>query len=209
MHTFFSFFYQQTDLDINLHKAFLTSHLNNDYYNEFLLGFEESYGYLAGTYARDKDAVVASMLITEMTADYKAKGMTLYDGLIKLYEKYGYYLEKTESVTLSGMDGTDKIKAIMNSLRQSPPTEFAGMKVCRMWDVKSGIIKDFENRSEEKLNLPSSDVFRYDLENGAWFAVRPSGTEPKIKFYLGVCEDSYSKSCRKLDQCIAEISKFI
>ncbi len=181
----------------------------NNYYNEFLLGFEESYGYLAGTYARDKDAVVASMLITEMTADYKAKGMTLYDGLIKLYERYGYYLEKTESVTFSGMDGTDKIKAIMNSFRQTPPSEFAGMKVCRMWDVKSGIIKDFETGTEEKLNLPSSDVFRYDLENGAWFAVRPSGTEPKIKFYLGVCEDSYSKSCQKLDQCIAEISKFI
>ena len=181
----------------------------NDYYNEFLLGFEESYGYLAGTYARDKDAVVASMLIAEMTADYKARGMTLYDGLMSLYQKYGYYLEKTQSVTLSGIDGSEKIKAIMDNFRNNPPTEFAGMQVERMWDVKSGIIKDFKNGTDEKLKLPSSDVFRYDLEGGAWFAVRPSGTEPKIKFYLGVCENSYSKSEQKLDQCIAEISKFI
>lgn len=180
----------------------------NDNYNEFLLGFEESYGYLSGTYARDKDAVVAAMLITQMTADYKAKGMTLYDGLMKLYEKYGFYMEKTKSVTLSGIDGSEKIKAIMNNLRENPPMEFAGMKVCKMWDVKNGIIKDFEKGTEEKLNLPSSDVFRYDLDGGAWFAVRPSGTEPKIKFYLGVCENSYSKSEQKLEQCIAEISKF-
>ncbi len=180
----------------------------NDNYNEFLLGFEESYGYLSGTYARDKDAVVAAMLITQMTADYKAKGMTLYDGLMKLYEKYGYYMEKTQSVTLSGIDGSEKIKAIMDNLRNNPPVEFAGMKVCRMWDVKDSIIKDFEKGTEEKLNLPTSDVFRYDLEGGAWFAVRPSGTEPKIKFYLGVCEDSYAKSEQKLEQCIAEISKF-
>jgi len=181
----------------------------NDYYNEFLLGFEESYGYLSGTYARDKDAVVASMLIAEMTADYKAQGMTLYDGLIKLYEKYGYFMEKTQSVTLAGLDGAEKIKAIMDNLRQNPPKEFADLKVCRMWDVKSGVIKDFENDTEERLNLPSSDVFRYDLENNAWFAVRPSGTEPKIKFYFGVCENSYSKSCQKIEQCIAEISKFL
>ena len=181
----------------------------NDYYNEFLLGFEESYGYLSGTYARDKDAVVASMLITEMTADYKAKGMTLYDGLQSLYEKYGYYMEKTHSLTFAGIDGSEKIKSIMNFFRETPPTEFAGMKVCRMWDVKEGTIKDFEKGTSEKLNLPSSDVFRYDLENNAWFAVRPSGTEPKIKFYFGVCEDSYSKSEAKIEECIAEISKIV
>ena len=97
----------------------------------------------------------------------------------------------------------------MKFFRETPPTEFAGMKVCRMWDVKNGIIKDFENGTEEKLNLPTSDVFRYDLENNAWFAVRPSGTEPKIKFYFGVCEDSYSKSEAKIDECIAELSKIV
>ncbi len=181
----------------------------NDYYNEFLLGFEESYGYLSGTYARDKDAVVAAMLITEMAADYKAKGMTLYDGLMSLFEKYGYYMEKVYTLTLAGIDGSEKIKSIMASFRDTPPTEFVGMKVTRMWDVKKGIIKDIASGKEEKLNLPSSDVFRYELENGAWFAVRPSGTEPKIKFYFGVCENSYAKSEQKLDECIAEISKIV
>lgn len=181
----------------------------NDFYNEFLLGFEESYGYLAGTYARDKDAVVASMLITEMAADYKAKGMTLYDGLISLYEKYGYFMEKTVSYTFAGIEGSEKIKSIMDFFRTTPPKEFAGMKVNRMWDVKEGIIKDFENGTEEKLNLPSSDVFRYDLENNSWFAVRPSGTEPKIKFYFGVCENSYAKSEAKIEECIAELSKIV
>jgi len=181
----------------------------NDFYNEFLLGFEESYGYLSGTYARDKDAIVASMLITQMAADYKAKGMTLYDGLISLYEKYGYFMEKTVSYTFAGIEGSEKIKSIMNFFRETPPNEFAGMKVKRMWDVKEGIIKDFEKNEEEKLNLPSSDVFRYDLENNSWFAVRPSGTEPKIKFYIGVCENSYAKSEAKIEECIAELSKIV
>ncbi len=181
----------------------------NNFYNEFLLGFEESYGYLSGTYARDKDAVVAAMLITEMTADYKAKGMTLYDGLISLYEKYGYFMEKTTSYTFAGIEGSEKIKSIMNFFRETPPAQLAGMKIKRMWDVKEGIIKDFESGAEEKLNLPSSDVFRYDLENNSWFAVRPSGTEPKIKFYIGVCENSYAKSEAKIEECIAEISKIV
>jgi len=181
----------------------------NNYYNEFILGFEESYGYLSGTYARDKDAVVAAMLIAEMAADYKLKGKILYEGLVDLYEKYGYYLEKGKSVTFEGIDGVEKIKNIMEMFRQNPPKELAGLKVLRMWDVKSGIITSFTDGSEEKLNLPSSDVFRYDLENNAWFAVRPSGTEPKIKFYFGVCENSYAKAELKLDECIAEISKIL
>ena len=182
---------------------------DNGYYNEFLLGFEESYGYLSGTYARDKDAVVAAMLIAEMAADYKQKGMTLYDGLMNLYEKYGYYMEGVKPITLAGIDGLEKIKEIMARFRQNPPKEFAGMKVNRMWDVKNGIIKAFDGSGDVKLSLPSSDVFRYDLENDAWFAVRPSGTEPKIKFYFGVCEDSYSKAEQKIADCMSEISKFL
>lgn len=182
---------------------------DNDYYNEFLLGFEESYGYLSGTYCRDKDAVAAAMLITEMAADYKAKGMTLYDGLVQLYEKYGYYRENLKTFTFAGIDGSEKIKSIMEMFRNNPPHEFAGMKVTRMWDVKNSVIKSFEGEPDVKLNLPSSDVFRYDLENNAWFAVRPSGTEPKIKFYFGVCENSYAKAGQKLDDCIAEISKIL
>ncbi|MBR5508377.1 MAG: phospho-sugar mutase [Clostridia bacterium] len=182
---------------------------DNDFYNEFLLGFEESYGYLSGTYARDKDAVVAAMLIAEMAADYKLKGMTLYDGLCSLYEKYGYYLESTKSYTFEGIEGADKIKSIMNKFRENPPKEFAGMKVERMWDVKNSIITDMKTGEVSKLNLPSSDVFRYDLENDSWFAVRPSGTEPKIKFYFGVCDNSYAKAESKIDECIAEISKIL
>ncbi len=182
---------------------------DNDYYNEFLLGFEESYGYLSGTYARDKDAVVAAMLIAEMAADYKLKGMTLYDGLCSLYEKYGYYLESTKSFTFEGIEGADKIKSIMNKFRENPPKEFAGMKVTRVWDVKNSTITDMKTGEVSKLNLPSSDVFRYDLENDSWFAVRPSGTEPKIKFYFGVCENSYAKAESKIDDCIAEISKIL
>jgi len=206
------------DYDVNVHDVLtgfkyiaelIKDFEENDYYNEFLLGFEESYGYLSGTYARDKDAVVAAMLIAEMTADYKAKGMTLYDGLISLYQKYGYFMEKTHSFTFAGIDGSEKIQSIMSFFRETPPTEYAGMKVNRMWDVKNGIIKDFEKGTEEKLNLPSSDVFRYDLENNSWFAVRPSGTEPKIKFYFGVCEDSYAKSEQKIEECIAELSKIV
>ena len=181
----------------------------HDNYNEFLLGFEESYGYLSGTYARDKDAVVAAMLINEMAADYKAKGMTLYDGLMHLYEKYGYYMEFTKPLTFAGIDGSEKIKNIMEKFRTNPPKEFGGMKVTRMWDVKSGERTDFETGKVEKLNLPSSDVFRYDLEGDGWFAVRPSGTEPKIKFYFGVCDNSYAKAKKKLDDCMAEMSKFI
>lgn len=181
----------------------------NDYYNEFILGFEESYGYLAGTYARDKDAVVAAMLIAEMAADYKVKGMTLYEGLLNLYEKYGFYMEATKSFTFAGIDGSEKIKAIMESFSSNPPKEVAGMKVTRMWDVKNSIIKAFDGSGDVILNLPKSDVFRYDLENNAWFAVRPSGTEPKIKFYFGVCENSYAKAEQKLDECIAEISKIL
>ncbi len=182
---------------------------DNDYYNEFILGFEESYGYLAGTYARDKDAVVAAMLIAEMAADYKTKGMTLYEGLINLFEKYGYYLEGGKSVTLTGIDGVEKIKSIMEMFRTNPPKELAGLKVLRMWDVDEGIIKSFDGTGDATLDLPKSNVLRYELENNAWFAVRPSGTEPKIKFYFGVCENSYAKAEQKLAECIAEISKIL
>ena len=182
---------------------------DNDYYNEFILGFEESYGYLAGTYARDKDAVVAAMLIAEMAADYKTKGMTLYEGLVNLYEKYGYYLEGGKSVTLAGIDGVEKIKAIMEKFRTNPPKELAGLKVLRMWDVDEGIIKSFDGTADAKLDLPKSNVLRYELENNAWYAVRPSGTEPKIKFYFGVCDNSYAKAEQKLAECIAEISKIL
>ncbi len=181
----------------------------HDYYNEFIFGFEESYGYLAGTYARDKDAVVAAMLIAEMAADYKEQGLTLYEGLLSLYKKYGCYLEGTKSIVLEGIDGTDKINAIMEKFRSEPMTEYAGSKVLRAWDVSAGTIKDIDSGKVTELDLPKSNVLRFDLENNGWFAIRPSGTEPKIKFYFGVCEDGVDAANAKLEKYKAEIEKML
>lgn len=181
----------------------------HDYYNEFIFGFEESYGYLAGTYARDKDAVVAAMLIAEMAADYKEQGLTLYEGLLSLYKKYGCYLEGTKSIVLEGIDGADKINAIMNKFRSEPMTEYAGSKVLRAWDVSAGTIKDIDSGKVTELDLPKSNVLRFDLENNGWFAIRPSGTEPKIKFYFGVCEDGVDAANAKLEKYKAEIEKML
>lgn len=181
----------------------------HDYYNEFIFGFEESYGYLAGTYARDKDAVVAAMLIAEMAADYKEQGLTLYEGLLSLYKKYGCYLEGTKSIVLEGIDGADKINAIMEKFRSEPMTEYAGSKVLRAWDVSAGTIKDIDSGKVTELDLPKSNVLRFDLENNGWFAIRPSGTEPKIKFYFGVCEDGVDAANAKLDKYKAEIEKML
>lgn len=182
---------------------------DNNYYNEFVFGFEESYGYLAGTYARDKDAVVAAMLIAEMAADYKLKGLTLYEGLMSLYEKYGYFLEGAKSIVLEGIDGAEQIKSIMTKLRNNPMAYYDGVKVKRIWDVEKGTVVDIEKENECDLGLPKSNVLRYDLEGNAWVAVRPSGTEPKIKFYFGVCEKSYNKAEDKLNSFIENVKNMI
>ena len=181
----------------------------NDYYNEYIFGFEESYGYLAGTYARDKDAVVAAMLIAQMAADYKEQGLTLYEGLVSLYEKYGYYLEGAKSITLTGIDGSEKIAAIMEQFRNAPMTEFAGVKILRKWDVSKSTITDVTTGKTQVLDLPKSNVLRFDLEGNGWFAIRPSGTEPKIKFYFGVCECSADDAQAKLDKYIHEIETMV
>jgi phosphoglucomutase len=154
--------------------------------NHFIFGFEESYGCLAGTYARDKDAVVATMLICEMAAFYKTKGMSLYEGLQEVYKKYGFYKETIKSITLKGIEGVEKIKYIMNTLRTSSPTAVNGVKVAELRDYKAQVSKNFITGVDEKINLPVSDVLYYVLEDGAWFCIRPSGTEPKIKVYFGV-----------------------
>ena len=177
----------------------------NNYYNEYIFGFEESYGYLAGTYARDKDAVVAAMLIAEMAADYKEQGLTLYEGLISLYEKYGYYLEGAKSITLTGIDGSEKINAIMEQFRNSPMTDFAGTRIINTWDVSKSTITDVASGEVKTLDLPKSNVLRFDLEGNGWFAIRPSGTEPKIKFYFGVCESSSEAAKSQLDKYIKKI----
>ncbi len=142
--------------------------------NSFVFGLEESYGYLKGTYARDKDAVVAAMLICQMAADYASKGMTLYDGLQVLFQKYGYTQERLITKTLYGEDGSKRIKEIMENMRSNPPKKIGSSEVVNVIDFKLGIE-----------GLPKSDVLKFFFNDG-WFAVRPSGTEPKIKFYYGV-----------------------
>ncbi len=162
--------------------------------DKFVFGLEESYGYLKGTYARDKDAVVAAMLICEMAADYFAQGISVYDGLQKLYEKYGYTKEILKTVTLTGIEGAKKINEIMENFRSNPPKEFAGEKVCGMKDYISGID-----------DMPKSNVLKFFFENG-WMAVRPSGTEPKIKFYVGINGDNADEVTDKFKEELDLIS---
>lgn len=165
---------------------------------QYLFGFEESYGYLAGTYARDKDAVVATLLLCEMAAYYKKNGMTLYDGVQKLYEKYGYYLDGVKAITLKGLDGVERIQKIMTSLRETTPKAFGGKDVVWARDYKTQIFRNLKTGEEEKSPLPISDVLYYILEDGTWLCVRPSGTEPKLKFYIGVKGESLEGAKEKL-----------
>ena len=152
----------------------------------YLFGLEESYGCLPGTYCRDKDAVAASMVLCEAAAFYKTQGKTLWDAMIDLYEKYGYYKDDVKSITLAGIEGLEKIQTIMNTLRDNAPAEIGGYKVARVRDYKKGIITDMSDGSEIPAGLPESNVLYYDLPDAAWVCVRPSGTEPKVKFYYGI-----------------------
>ena len=152
----------------------------------YLFGFEESYGCLIGTYARDKDAVVATMALCEAAAFYKSQGKTLWDAMIETYEKYGYYKDGIKSITLAGIEGLQKIQDIINGLRKDPPAEIAGLKVTAFRDYKTGKIKDTASGEERETGLPQSNVLYFDLEDDAWVCVRPSGTEPKLKLYYGV-----------------------
>ena len=152
----------------------------------YLFGFEESYGCLIGTHARDKDAIVAVMALCEAAAYYKTKGMNLWDAMIQMYERYGYYKDDIQSITLKGIEGLAKIQEILETLRKNPPTEIAGYKVLRARDYKADTIKNMETGEVTGTGLPSSNVLYYDLTDDAWLCVRPSGTEPKVKFYYGV-----------------------
>lgn len=149
----------------------------------YLFGFEESYGYLKGTYARDKDAVVATMLIAEMTLYYREKGITLSEQMENIYKKYGYYVEYVESVVMEGMDGSAKISGIMDNLRRNTPQSVAGKKVVAVRDYETSVRTEIESGKTEKILLPKSNVIYIELEDGNNFVVRPSGTEPKIKLY--------------------------
>ena len=152
----------------------------------YLFGMEESYGCLIGTYARDKDAISATAALCEAAAYYKQKGMTLWDAMIAMYEKYGYYKDAVKAIGLSVIEGLAKIQSIMETLRNNTPTEVGGYKVTSARDYKLDTIKNMATGEVKPTGLPSSNVLYYDLEDGAWICVRPSGTEPKIKFYFGV-----------------------
>lgn len=176
---------------------------------EFLFGFEESFGYLAGTHARDKDGVVSSMLIAEMAATYSAKNMTLYDALTEMYEKFGGFTEETVSITLSGSDGIEKIGKIMEGLRKNTPKNFEGFKVLSLKDFKLGVDTDFVTGETTKLSYPSSNVLYFHLSDGVDFVVRPSGTEPKIKLYYLVNAETKEKSDKILEKAKDSIGKCI
>lgn len=160
----------------------------------YVFGFEESYGYLPGTYVRDKDAVGASLLIAEMASYYKLRGMSVYDGLCELFEKFGYFGEWVDNIYFEGVDGMERIAAIMNKLRENAPDIVGGSRVVRYSDVLKGVTYNIQNKTEEKLSLPSSNVLRFVTEDGTFIAFRPSGTEPKFKIYTGfVCDDHETK----------------
>ena len=164
----------------------------------YLFGFEESYGCLIGTHARDKDAIVATMALCEAAAYYKQKGMTLWDAMIAMYERYGYYKDDVKSITLKGIEGLAKIQQIMDTLRNNTPSEIGPYKVVSARDYKLDTKKDMVTGEVTTTGLPSSNVLYYDLTDDAWLCVRPSGTEPKIKLYYGVkgtsLEDAAAKS---------------
>ncbi len=167
---------------------------------EYLFGFEESYGCLAGTHARDKDSVVAVMLLCEAAAFYKKQGLTLWEQMIKIYEKYGYYRETLATITLKGIEGKEQIKNIMNKMRNTPSANVGNFKVLELRDYKEKVTHDLVTGKDGVTDLPTSNVLYYVLENDAWCCVRPSGTEPKIKFYMGVKEDSMEKANDKLEE---------
>ena len=166
--------------------------------SDFVMGFEESYGYLAGTHARDKDAVVASMLICEMAAYYKSRGMSLYDGLMELYDTYGVYKEIIHSITLKGIEGIENMKKIMDTLRKDAPSEIAGVKVTETRDYLEDKIVDVATGKVSPTNLPKSNVLYFTLADDTWFCVRPSGTEPKIKIYFGTKADTVENAEKKI-----------
>ncbi|OOB80575.1 MAG: phosphoglucomutase [Epulopiscium sp. Nuni2H_MBin003] len=176
--------------------------------NSYVFGFEESYGALAGTYARDKDAVVISMLACEMAASYKMRGLTLYEGLESLYQKYGYYLEDVQAFTLKGIEGLSKIKSIMENIRTNMPTTIGDydIRATRDYSIQTRTTKDGHT---SKIDLPASDVMYFELNDNAWICVRPSGTEPKIKFYIGVKGNSMLDANHRLDNIKQDVLKLL
>lgn len=176
--------------------------------HSFMLGFEESYGYLIRPFVRDKDAIQSLVLLAEVAAFYKKQGKNLYDGLQELFEKYGYFAEKTIALTFDGIEGAQEIKDLMAKFRQELPTDFAGYKVIAAEDYQASSRQDAAG-NVTAINLPKSNVLKYFLEDGTWIAVRPSGTEPKIKFYIGTQGDSEADAQAKCEKFEKAINDFI
>ena len=175
----------------------------------YLFGMEESYGCLIGSYARDKDAISATAALCEAAAYYKEKGMTLWDAMIAMYEKYGYYKDAVQAISLKGIEGLEKIQKIMEYFRNNTPAEFAGSKVLSVRDYKADTIRDMASGEVKPTGLPSSNVLYYDLEDQAWLCVRPSGTEPKIKFYYGVKGTSLADADEKSEKLGQAVQKLV
>ena len=173
-----------------------------------IMGYEESYGCLIGTHARDKDGIIAVMLLCEIAAYYKNQGMTLWDAMQKMYERYGYYREGQIPVVLEGADGAEKIQEMMRKMRNNPPETLGKYKVLKIMDCSTGIEKDILSGKGTKIDLPKSNVLRYTLENDCWCAVRPSGTEPKIKFYMGVRGDTLEGAKKDLEDLTETMRKY-
>lgn len=173
--------------------------------NEYVFGFEESYGCLVGTHARDKDAVVAVMALCEAAAYYKTQGITLWDQMLNIYNKYGYYKEDLFTMTFKGADGAKKMQDMMDAYRKNTPKQVGAYKVLRLRDYKNDVITDLATGETTPTGLPKSNVLYFELENDAWFCVRPSGTEPKIKFYAGIKGNSLDDSAKKLGELMEAI----
>ena len=192
----------------NIAKIIRSFEENNNEY-ECLYSYEESYGCIIGTHARDKDGIVAVMTLCEAVCYYKQKGMTLWDQMLSIYKKYGYYKEKQFSIVLKGAEGAQKIKQMMEEMRNNPVTEIAGEKVKSFGDYELQKIHNNETGEDSSTNLPKSNVLYYDLTNDSWCCVRPSGTEPKIKFYMGVKGNSLEDADAKLEQLENAVRKLI
>ena len=177
--------------------------------NNYVFGLEESYGCLAGTHARDKDAIVAVMCLCEVAAWCKKHNMTLWDQMLNLYEKYGYYKESQYAITMKGIDGSKEIAALMEKLRSNPPKEFGDLKVKEFRDYKTGKTLNLETGKTGETGLPESNVLYFDLTNDSWCCARPSGTEPKIKFYMGVKGTSLEDAAAKNEKLTEDLKKYL
>ena len=192
----------------NIAKIIRSFEENNNEY-ECLYSYEESYGCIIGTHARDKDGIVAVMTVCEAVAYYKQQGMTLWDQMNNMYKKYGYYKEKQFSVTLKGSEGAEQIKKMMENLRENPPKKISKYNVISVGDYNKQTIHNTSTGEDTSTNLPKSNVLYYELENDAWCCVRPSGTEPKIKFYMGVKEDSEENAEKELNNIEEDMKKYV